>query len=111
LSTGNTFFSNPPPLWKNLQRKRVTTHPSIMKGMIRIVRGLEVLLSLGDSPSIESLNRALKKIRHQQVAEEAGCPLVEFDRPVLVERGGRILRKWEMDRSVSRPMSSFNLPK
>ena len=108
---GNRVLLKPNLLYGKSPEKAVTTHPSIMKGMIAIVREAGGLPFIGDSPSIESLNRAAEKSGIKKVAEEAGCPLVEFDKPVLVERGGRLFKKWEIDRSVLEADVIINLPK
>jgi uncharacterized protein (DUF362 family)/Pyruvate/2-oxoacid:ferredoxin oxidoreductase delta subunit len=108
---GNRVLLKPNLLYGKSPEKAVTTHPSIMKGMIAIVREAGGLPFIGDSPSIESLNRAAEKSGIKKVAEEAGCPLVEFDKPVLIERGGRIFKKWEIDRSVLEADVIINLPK
>jgi len=108
---GNRVLLKPNLLYGKSPEKAVTTHPSIMKGMIVIVREAGGIPFIGDSPSIESLNRAAEKSGIKKVAEEAGCPLVEFDKPVLVERGGRLFKKWEIDRSVLEADVIINLPK
>jgi len=111
VQPGNRVLLKPNLLYGKSPEKAVTTHPSIMKGMITIVREAGGLPFIGDSPSIESLNRAAEKSGIKKVAEEAGCPLVEFDKPVLVERGGRVFKKWEIDRSVLEADVIINLPK
>jgi uncharacterized protein (DUF362 family)/Pyruvate/2-oxoacid:ferredoxin oxidoreductase delta subunit len=108
---GNRVLLKPNLLYGKSPEKAVTTHPSIMSGMIAIVREAGGLPFIGDSPSIESLNKAAEKSGIKKVAEEAGCPLVEFDKPVLVERGGRLFKKWEIDRSVLEADVMINLPK
>ena len=108
---GNRVLLKPNLLYGRAPEKAVTTHPAIMKGMISIVREAGGIPFIGDSPSIESLNKAAEKSGIKKVAEEAGCPLVEFDKPVLVERGGRLFKKWEVDRSVLEADVIINLPK
>ena len=108
---GNRVLLKPNLLYGKSPEKAVTTHPSIVRGMIAIVREAGGLPFIGDSPSIESLNKAAEKSGIKKVAEDAGCPLVEFDKPVLVERGGRIFKKWEIDRSVLDADVIINLPK
>jgi uncharacterized protein (DUF362 family) len=107
---GNRVLLKPNLLYGRAPEKAVTTHPAIMKGMISIVREAGGVPFIGDSPSIENLNKAAERSGIKKVAEEAECPLVEFDRPVLVERGGRLFKKWEIDRSVLEADVIINLP-
>src|SRR4030042_3698659 len=79
----------------------VTTHPSIVRGMIQIVREAGGVPFIGDSPSVGSLTKTAEKAGIKAVADEMKCPLMEFDKPMLLpEGGGKIFRPLESDRSV-----------
>src|SRR4030067_3130577 len=81
--------------------KAVTTHPSIVRGMIQIVREAGGVPSIGDSPSVGSLTWTAEKAGIKAVADEMKCPLVEFDKPVLLSKGtGRIFKQFEIERAV-----------
>ncbi len=67
--------------------KAVTTHPSVVKGVIRIVREAGGVPFIGDSPGIGSTARAAEKAGIRDVAEAMDCPIVEFNRPVSVPGG------------------------
>lgn len=99
-------------LYGKTPEKAVTTHPSIVKGMIQIVREAGGIPFIGDSPSIGSLKRAAERSGIKEVADEMGCPLVEFDKPILPPKGeGRIFKQLEVDRSVFESDVLINLPK
>src|SRR5512136_1907244 len=58
---GNRVLLKPNLLYGKSPEKAVTTHPSIMKGMISIVREAGGIPFIGDSPSIGSLMKAAEK--------------------------------------------------
>jgi uncharacterized protein (DUF362 family)/Pyruvate/2-oxoacid:ferredoxin oxidoreductase delta subunit len=99
-------------LYGKAPKKAVTTHPSIIKGVIQIVREAGGIPFLGDSPSVGSLMRAAEKAGIKKVADEMDCPLVEFDQPILAPKGGRKFSKQlEIDRVVLEADVVINLPK
>jgi uncharacterized protein (DUF362 family)/Pyruvate/2-oxoacid:ferredoxin oxidoreductase delta subunit len=109
---GDRVLIKPNLLYGKNPEKAVTTHPSIVKGVVQIVREAGGIPSIGDSPSIGSLTRAAEKAGIKRVADEMNCPLVEFDQPVLPkERGGRFFRQLEIDRTVLEADVVINLPK
>src|SRR4030042_4657449 len=90
----------------------VTTHPSIVRGMIQIVREAGGVPFIGDSPSVGSMMKTAEKAGIKAVADEMKCPLMEFDKPMLLpEGGGKIFRQLEIDRSVLEADVIINLPK
>ena len=92
--------------------KAVTTHPSIIKGMIQIVREAGGTPFIGDSPAVGGLTRTAEKAGIKAVAKEKNCPLVEFDRPVLPPGGGgKIFKQMEIDQAVLEADVVINLPK
>ena len=81
VKEGHRVLLKPNLLQGKPQEKAVTTHPSIVKGMIRIVREAGGIPLIGDSPGIGSCLRAAEKAGIGRVAEEMDCPVVELDRP------------------------------
>jgi uncharacterized protein (DUF362 family)/Pyruvate/2-oxoacid:ferredoxin oxidoreductase delta subunit len=101
----NLLYGKPP-------ENAVTTHPSIVRGMVEIIRKAGGIPSLGDSPGLERLGKAAEKAGIKRVCDETGCSLVEFDRPVVPsERKGRWFKQLEIDRSVLEADVVINLPK
>ncbi len=99
-------------LYGKSPEKAVTTHPSILKGMIQLVREAGGIPFIGDSPSVGSLTRAAEKSGDKAVADEMNCPLAEFNRPVVPrDGGGKIFKKLEIDRTVLEADVVINLPK
>jgi len=112
IKKGHRVLLKPNLLYGKTPDKAVTTHPAIVKGMIRIVREAGGIPFIGDSPSIGSLIRAAEKAGIKRVADEMNCPLVEFNKPVLPPKGGgKIFKQLEIDRAVFEADVIINLPK
>jgi uncharacterized protein (DUF362 family)/Pyruvate/2-oxoacid:ferredoxin oxidoreductase delta subunit len=109
---GDRVLLKPNLLYGKPPENAVTTHPSVVRGMIEIVREAGGIPSIGDSPGLESLGRAAEKAGIKRVADETGCSLVEFNRPVVSsDRKGRWFKQLEVDRSVLEADVVINLPK
>src|SRR4030066_2476293 len=112
VKRGDRVLLKPNLLYGKAPEKAVTTHPSIVKGMIQIVREAGGVPFIGDSPSIGSLARVAEKAGIKRVAEETKCPLKEFDDPIAPkDRGGKFFKHLEIDRSVLEADVVINLPK
>jgi uncharacterized protein (DUF362 family)/ferredoxin len=99
-------------LYGKSPEKAVTTHPSVVRGMIQIVREAGGVPFIGDSPSVGGLLRTAEKAGIMAVADEMKCPLVEFNRPVLAsKREGKIFKQLEIDQAVLDADVIINLPK
>jgi len=109
---GSRVLLKPNLLYGKSPEKAVTTHPSILRGMIQIVREAGGIPVIGDSPSVGSLIRTAEKAGIKAVADEMKCPLVEFNKPVLPAKGrGKIFKQLEIDRTVVEVDVIINLPK
>ncbi len=100
VRNGHRVLLKPNLLYGKSPEKAVTTHPSIVKGII------------GDSPSVGSLTKTAEKAGIKAVADEMKCPLVEFDKPVIPPKGGgKIFKQLEIDQTVLEADVIINLPK
>lgn len=112
VKPGDRVLLKPNLLYGKAPEKAVTTHPSIVKGMIQIVREAEGIPFIGDSPAVGSLNRAAEKAGVKKVANEMKCPLVEFSQPVFSPKGeSKVFQQLEIDRKVLEADVVINLPK
>ena len=112
VKSGDHVLLKPNLLYGKAPEKAVTTHPSIVKGMIQIVREAGGIPFIGDSPSIGSLTRAAEKAGIKRVADENKCPLMEFDKPIFPPKGeGRFFKQLEIDQRVLEADVVINLPK
>jgi uncharacterized protein (DUF362 family)/Pyruvate/2-oxoacid:ferredoxin oxidoreductase delta subunit len=112
VKEGSQVLLKPNLLFGKSPEKCVTTHPSILKGMIQIVQEAGGVPSIGDSPSVGSLTWTAEKAGIKAVADEMKCPLVEFNRPVLPPKGGgKTFKQLEVDQAVLEADVIINLPK
>jgi uncharacterized protein (DUF362 family)/Pyruvate/2-oxoacid:ferredoxin oxidoreductase delta subunit len=112
VKQGSRVLLKPNLLFGKSPEKAVTTHPSILKGMIQIVRETGGVPSIGDSPSVGSLTWTAEKAGIKAVADEMKCPLVEFNSPVLPPKGGgKTFKQLDVDRVVLEADVIINLPK
>jgi len=112
VKRGDRVLLKPNLLYGKRPEKAVTTHPSIVKGIIQMVREEGGIPFLGDSPGLGSAIGVSEKSGIKRVVDAMGCPIVEFNRPVLPpERKGRIFKNIEIDQSIFEADVIINLPK
>ena len=112
VKRGNRVLLKPNLLYGKSPEKAVTTHPSILRGMIQIVREAGGIPSIGDSPAVGSLTKTAEKAGIKAVADEMKCPFVEFNKPILPSKGGgKIFKQLEIDQTVLEADVIINLPK
>jgi uncharacterized protein (DUF362 family)/Pyruvate/2-oxoacid:ferredoxin oxidoreductase delta subunit len=112
VKKGSRVLLKPNLLFGKIPEKAVTTHPSIVRGMIQIVQEAGGVPSIGDSPSVGSLTWTAERAGIKAVADEMKCPLVEFNRPVLSPKGGgNTFKQLEVDQAVLETDVIINLPK
>ena len=112
VKKGSRVLLKPNLLYGKSPENAVTTHPSIIRGMIQIVREAGGVPFIGDSPLVGGLMKTAEKAGIKAVADEMKCPLMEFDKPMLLpEGGGKTFRQLEIDRSVLEADVIINLPK
>jgi uncharacterized protein (DUF362 family)/Pyruvate/2-oxoacid:ferredoxin oxidoreductase delta subunit len=112
VNKGSRALLKPNLLYGKSPEKAVTTHPSVVRGVIQIVREAGGVPVIGDSPSVGSLIRAAEKAGIKAVADEMECPLVEFNRPVVPsKREGSIFKQLEIDQAILDADVIVNLPK
>jgi uncharacterized protein (DUF362 family)/Pyruvate/2-oxoacid:ferredoxin oxidoreductase delta subunit len=88
----------------------VTTHPEIVRAVIRLVRECGGQPMVGDSPGIGDLRRVAERSGILSVLEQESVPLVGLDEPVAVKNHGRFQR-FEIARPAAEADVIINLPK
>jgi uncharacterized protein (DUF362 family)/Pyruvate/2-oxoacid:ferredoxin oxidoreductase delta subunit len=112
VKRGDRVLLKPNLLYGKVPEKAVTTHPSIIRGVIQIVRENGGIPFLGDSPGIGNTIGVAEKAGIKRVADGMGCPVIEFNRPVLPpERKGKIFKNIEIDQAIFEADVIINLPK
>ncbi len=90
----------------------VTTHPSVVKALIRLVREAGAVPVVGDSPGWGSGTRVAEKCGIMDVLRESGTEFVELKTPVLVENStGRTFKRLEVAREALDFDGIINVPK
>ena len=112
VKRGDRVLLKPNLLYGKAPEKAVTTHPSIIRGIIQIIREEGGFPFLGDSPGMGSALGVAERAGIKKIADAMGCPIVEFNRPVLPkERKGRIFKNIEIDQAIFEADVVINLPK
>ncbi len=112
VKRGDRVLLKPNLLYGKSPEKAVTTHPAVVKGVIQIVKEVGGIPFLGDSPGLESAKRVTEKAGIKTVADSLGCPIIEFNRPVLPPgRQGKVFKNIEIDQAIFEADVIINLPK
>jgi uncharacterized protein (DUF362 family)/Pyruvate/2-oxoacid:ferredoxin oxidoreductase delta subunit len=111
VTQGDSVLLKPNLLFGKEPQKAVTTHPSVVKGVIQLVQEAGGIPFIGDSPGFGSARRAAEKSGIMAAAEAAGCPVVELDTPVPWPGAGMLFRQFEVDQKVLEADVVINLPK
>lgn len=110
IAPGQRVLLKPNLLKASRPEAAVTTHPEIVRAVIRLVRECGALPMVGDSPGLGELRRVSQQCGLMAVLEEEQVPLVELDDPVEVRSQGRFQRI-ELARAAVEADAIINLPK
>ncbi len=90
----------------------VTTHPSVVRAVIRLVREAGATPVVGDSPAIGNARKVSDKCGVLAVCEEEGAEYVDFDDVSAVSTPeGHIYKRLEVARVVMEADGVINIPK
>ncbi|SNB46842.1 DUF362 domain-containing protein [Geobacter sp. DSM 9736] len=88
----------------------VTTHPEVVRAVVKLVQRAGGIPIIGDSPGYGSYSRITEKTGLSAVARETGAQLVEFSDSVEVQGSGTF-RRFEIARPYLEADRIINLPK
>lgn len=111
---GKNILLKPNLLKGAAPEKAVTTHPEVLRAIIRAIKktGPSASLAVGDSPAWGSFQSAMRGAGLAAVCEEEGAALIFFTRGVKVTNpGGHVFRHLHIAREVVRAGTVINLPK
>ncbi len=91
--------------------KAVTTHPEIVRAVIKLVQNAGGEVSVGDSPGIGSPENVARKSGILAVVEETGCRFVPLTTSVTVHPARGTFHQFEVAREVLDADVIINLPK
>ena len=112
IRNGDRVLLKPNLLSGKTPEKAVTTHPSVVSAVVRLVKDAGGNPCIGDSPGIGGLKRVAEKAGIKEVADIMGVKLVEFGEAVDVEnRRGHIFKRFEVAKAFLEADVIINLPK
>ena len=88
----------------------VTTHPEVVRAVIRLVQTAGGIAMIGDSPGMGDLKKVAEKSGILDVVREEGAELAEFDEAVQVKNNGRF-QHFEVSKRAYDADVIINLPK
>ena len=108
---GQKVLLKPNMLAGKAPEKAVTTHPEILRAVIRAVRAAGGIVSVGDSPGVGSPEQVARRCGLLSVIEEEGARFAPFAESVRVRVGGGTFHELELARDVLDAEVVINLPK
>jgi uncharacterized protein (DUF362 family)/Pyruvate/2-oxoacid:ferredoxin oxidoreductase delta subunit len=111
VSPGERVLIKPNLLIGRPPEKCVNTHPLVVKAVARMVREAEAVPLIGDSPQLDSAQKACDKCGIGEVARELGIEIVEFE-PVDVQNpAGKVFKNFTIGRVLREADKIINLAK
>jgi uncharacterized protein (DUF362 family)/Pyruvate/2-oxoacid:ferredoxin oxidoreductase delta subunit len=110
IKPGERALIKPNLLKASLPEAAVTTHPEVVRAVIRLVREAGGEAMVGDSPGMGDFRKVCEKAGILNVVNEEGAVLTEFDETIEVRNHGRFHR-FEVSRAAYEADAIINLPK
>jgi uncharacterized protein (DUF362 family)/Pyruvate/2-oxoacid:ferredoxin oxidoreductase delta subunit len=111
VQPGQQVLLKPNLLAAREPEKAVTTHPEIVRAVIRLVQQAGGIVSVGDSPGFGAPRAVAGTCGILQVVEETGASFATFEESVPVRTGGSTFRQLEIARDILDADVIINLPK
>lgn len=92
--------------------KAVTTHPEVVRAVVKLVKKAGGIPTIGDSPALGSAVKVASKCGIADVAKAEKVEVIDFNRPVEVDNPSETkFKKFKIDQSVLDADVVINLPK
>ncbi len=91
--------------------KAVTTHPELVRAVVRLAQQAGGRIAVGDSPGIGSPQAVAKACGILQICEETGADFAPFTESVKVRPRGSTFQELEVARDIIEAEVILNLPK
>ncbi|HMK47707.1 MAG TPA: DUF362 domain-containing protein [Methanocella sp.] len=117
VKNGSRVLVKPNLLSAKKPEEATTTHPSVVKAVVRLVQEQGGVPVIGDSPGGRNTSSAVKSLMKttgmQAVADETGCEIVSFEEPVVdvTSDAARIYKKFTIAKAVKDADVVIGLPK
>ncbi len=108
---GQKVLLKPNMLAGKAPEKAVTTHPEILRAVIRAARAAGGIVSVGDSPGVGSPEQVARRCGLLSVIEEEGARFAPFAESVRVRVGSGTFHELELARDILDADVVINLPK
>jgi uncharacterized protein (DUF362 family)/Pyruvate/2-oxoacid:ferredoxin oxidoreductase delta subunit len=112
VTRGDRVLLKPNLLSAKQPDRCVTTHPALVKAVAQLVQEAGGIPAIGDSPAVGGLRRVAAQAGITAVANELGCPLVEFQDVAEIKASeAYTFRRFELAKAVLEADVVINLPK
>jgi len=112
IKSGEKILVKPNLLSASSPDAAVTTHPSVVRAVIRVLKEAGAYPFVGDSPGIGSAAKVAAKCGVLDVCKEEDVPLIELRQSVEVENpGGKTFKRLEIAKEALDVDGIINLPK
>ncbi|MCK4623472.1 MAG: DUF362 domain-containing protein [Desulfuromonadales bacterium] len=111
VKAGQRVLLKPNLLAGKPAEKAVTTHPEIVRSVIKLAQKAGGIVSLGDSPGIGSPETVARKCGILKVIEETGARFVPFSESTKIHPHGGTFHELEVARDILDTDIIINLPK
>jgi len=112
ISRGERILLKPNLLTAKPVDSAVTTHPSVVRALIRLVKEAGATPFVGDSPAIGKPGKVAKRCGIMEVCAEEDVEFIGFDSAVNVDNPeGHIFKRLEVARAVMEADGIINIPK
>jgi len=111
VQPGQKVLIKPNMLAGKTPDKAVTTHPEIVRSVIRMAQAAGGIVSVGDSPGIGTPEEVARHCGIMEVIEETGARFAPFCDSVRVGPVGRTFRQLELAQDIMDAEVIINLPK
>ena len=108
---GQRVLIKPNLLSAKLPEKAVTTHPEVVRAVIRLAQRAGGIVSVGDSPGVGSPRQVAARCGILAVVEETGAHFAPFHESVRIKTQGRTFQELEIARDILDAEVIINLPK
>lgn len=111
IKPGEKILIKPNLLSGAIPDKHVTTHPTVVEAVVRLVQEAGALPIIGDSPGMASFIKAARASGIEDVAKRTNAKLADFKKSVTVEGKDKIFKNLEIAEDVINCDKIINLPK
>ncbi|MBI4830925.1 MAG: DUF362 domain-containing protein, partial [Candidatus Lindowbacteria bacterium] len=112
VKKGDRVLLKPNLLVSSAVDKHVTTHPEVVRAVVKLVKKAGGKPSIGDSPALGSAVKVAAKCGVAHVARDEGAEVINFSNPIEVDNpSGTQFKRFKIDGAVRDTDVVINLPK